>query len=72
MTLFLTHDELTELTGMKAKASQVGRLAELGIVYRKRADGAILVLRAHLENTFGVSHTVASRKRVEPDFRNAR
>lgn len=71
MSLFLTHDELEEVTGAKQLKSQQQRLSELGLVWRLRADGALLVLRGHLENTFGISHA-ASHKRVEPDLRNAR
>lgn len=72
MTLFLTHDELVELTGVKQHRAQIARLDELGVVNRQRGDGVVLVLRAHIDNMFGGGARGVHHKRVEPELRNAR
>lgn len=50
MSLFLTGEELTELTGRKKRKLQREALARMGIAFRSRdADGFPLVLRSAIE-----------------------
>lgn len=72
MSLLLTHGELEEITGKKSQRAQMERLTELGLVWRLRGDGALLVAREHFNTTFGVSAGAISHKRVAPELGNAR
>lgn len=47
--MLLTPDELRELTGLMRPKAQARQLDHLGIPYRTRSDGTLVVLRAHLE-----------------------
>jgi hypothetical protein len=51
--MFLTRDELFELTGRRRSGAQVIQLRSMGIEHRLRADGSVAVLRAHVELIFG-------------------
>jgi hypothetical protein len=51
---FLTREEMAELTGRSQSKAQAAVLNSLGVQYKIRADGRVLVLRAHLEQQFGV------------------
>ncbi|MFO0521296.1 MAG: DUF4224 domain-containing protein [bacterium] len=49
--LTLTPDELLEVTGRVRSTAQARTLAALGIPYRLRPDGTVLVFRADLHAT---------------------
>lgn len=50
MSLWLTREELVELTGFKTRRKQKSALAEMGLMYRSRAaDGFPLVDRWQFE-----------------------
>lgn len=51
--MFLTPDELVEMTGRKQMRAQAIALTYLGIIHKIRADGKPLVLRAHVEEVLG-------------------
>ncbi|MFJ1257879.1 DUF4224 domain-containing protein [Cupriavidus sp. CuC1] len=61
--MFLTNDEIRELTKRTHRRTQVEALRTLGIEHRVRADGSIVVLRAHIEAVFGVSAPVARKQK---------
>lgn len=46
--MILTENELEQLTGARRSDAQARELSFLGIPYRKRRDGSIVVLRDHL------------------------
>lgn len=48
MTLVLTAQELTELTGRCRAKPQARQLAHMGIPFRTRSDGSLAVLRIHV------------------------
>lgn len=49
MSLWLSADELVELTGYKQREAQRRALAQLGVAFRIRpADGFLLVFREHV------------------------
>ncbi|HEX7080367.1 MAG TPA: DUF4224 domain-containing protein [Gammaproteobacteria bacterium] len=52
--LTLSDDELVELTGKKRPSAQARALRIMGIDHRIRPDGKVVVLRAQLEQAFGV------------------
>lgn len=49
MCLVLSEQELTELTGRIRPSAQARQLRALGIDFRQRTDGSIVVLRFDLE-----------------------
>ena len=64
--MFLTQDELVELTGYKHRAKQVAVLVRMGYTPTQRPhDGRVLVLRAHVEAKLGGKPGKARR---EPDY----
>jgi hypothetical protein len=52
-TMFLTEDDLTELTGKRQNAARIRVINSMGIQHKLRPDGSIGVLRAHVERLVG-------------------
>lgn len=52
-TLFLTENEVRELTRRERNSAQVRALRRMGIEHRIRPDGSVLVLRSHVDNLLG-------------------
>lgn len=52
--MFLTPDEIREATGRVQHHAQAKALRALGIVFKIRSDGSLLVLRAHVETQLGL------------------
>lgn len=63
--LFLTDNEVRELTRRERYSAQVRALRRMGIDHRIRPDGSVLVLRSHVESLF--SGHVASNDQ-EPNW----
>jgi hypothetical protein len=51
MLMFLSKDQLYELTGRRRPKAQARALSLMGIPYRRRPDGSPVVLRIHLEDS---------------------
>ncbi|WP_256380691.1 DUF4224 domain-containing protein [Pandoraea sp. SD6-2] len=51
--IFLTQDEIRQMTGRVRYKSQSHVLSTLGIKHKVRPDGSMLVLRAHVEKSLG-------------------
>lgn len=49
--MILSPDQLIELTGKKYASAQARELDYLGIPYKPRTDGSLVVLRIHVEGT---------------------
>jgi hypothetical protein len=47
--MFLSKDQLYELTGKRRPKAQARALDAMGIPYRRRPDGSPVVLRTHVE-----------------------
>ena len=62
MSLWLSSDELIELTGKRQREKQLMALAQMGVAFRKRPDGFPLVLRE------AVVPKPAKPARKEPNF----
>jgi hypothetical protein len=54
-SMFLSADELVDLTGRRKRDSQVQSLRAMGIEHKVRADGKVVVLRRHVEQVLGAS-----------------
>ncbi|WP_075882059.1 DUF4224 domain-containing protein [Vreelandella massiliensis] len=65
--LFLTAEELIQLTGRKQTKSQREALDAMGIYWKINAAGKLLVGRKHVEEVFG-GYGKRERRRVEPNF----
>jgi len=63
--MFLTPDELADLTGYKHREKQKAALRSMGIKFETRPDGRPRVLRCVLERRHGLTPI---RKPREPDF----
>ena len=62
--MFLTADEVRDLTGKVRNQTQVAALRHMGIEHRVRPDGSVAVLRAHVESSLGL---LAHSKRHEQE-----
>lgn len=62
---FLTQEEIVEMTGRTQRAAQTRELTHMGVIHKPRADGSVLVLRAHVEQLLGYQ---AERKAKEPHY----
>ncbi|XUW87743.1 DUF4224 domain-containing protein [Burkholderia sp. M6-3] len=51
--LFLTAEEMVELSGKRKHHSQAKVLRAMGVEHVIRPDGRVLVLRQHVEQLFG-------------------
>lgn len=65
--LFLTDAELYELTRKRRKDCQVKSLNCLGIKFRERYDGSLVVLREHVQMELG-SRKESVAVKFKPNF----
>lgn len=66
--MFLTDDEIAELTNRIHRKSQRTVLNALGIAYKIRPDGSLLVARAHVLKELGVAEDKKQAKEKEPNW----
>jgi len=66
--MFLTEDEIVELTKKTRHSSQCAVLNALGIVHKVRPDGSLVVARAHANKEFGVAEDKKKPKELEPNW----
>lgn len=67
-SMFLSPDELVELTGRRQRASQEAALRAMGIEHKVRADGRLVVSRRHVEQQLGAAGESHSQHEVMPDW----
>lgn len=69
-SLFLSSDDIYDLTGFKRYSSQIEALRFMGITHRIRADGSPAVLKEHVNSIFGgISQESAKLEVAEPNWR---
>lgn len=68
--MFLTPQELYELTHRKRPDAQAKELNHLGIPFKRRGDGTVAVLKEAVDKEFGLVEPSA-RKRIEPNWNAA-
>lgn len=67
--MFLTPEQLAELTGFTRSDAQKRQLNFMGIMHRQRADGSLVVLTSHVEEMFGAKEIKRINKKLtEPDW----
>jgi hypothetical protein len=69
--MFLTAEEMVELTGKRQRRTQVQVLRAIGIEHKIRPDGRVLVLRRHIEELFGAKSKPSPRAPFEPNWDGA-
>ncbi|MBS1585846.1 MAG: DUF4224 domain-containing protein [Bacteroidetes bacterium] len=55
--MFLTFEEVFELTHKKTRTAQVRALRYMGIEHKVRPDGSVAVARTHVEKILGANIT---------------
>lgn len=66
--IFLSPEEVENLTRRKRCDAQVRALRFMGIEHRVRADKSVAVLREHVREVFGVLPGGHTQKEIEPDW----
>lgn len=66
--MFLTVEEVRDLTGKVRNHSQVAALRHMGIEHRVRPDGSVAVLRAHVETSLGLLNQKRIIGAAEPNW----
>lgn len=67
--MFLTPEEIAELTGKQRRGAQRAVLNALGIQHKERPDGSLLVAREHVLQQFGAAaEGVKLKKEKEPNW----
>jgi hypothetical protein len=67
--MFLNDEEVSSLTQRVQRAAQARVLRSMGIEHRARPDGSLAVLRAHVEQSFGIgSAPKRARPPTEPNW----
>ncbi|MBC8725820.1 DUF4224 domain-containing protein [Paraburkholderia sp. 31.1] len=67
-SMFLSADELIELTGRRQRASQESALRAMGIEHKVRADGRLVVSRRHVEQQLGAASDSSTQNEIMPDW----
>ena len=67
--MFLTKDEISELTKRFQHSAQLKILRAMGIEHRIRPDGSLVVLRSHIEQLLGDAAKVRKEKVTEPNWK---
>ena len=65
--MFLSDAELQRMTGKSRNNARARALAAMGVEFRQRPDGALLVLRSHVEDIMGAKPRT-QRPASQPDW----
>lgn len=66
--MFLTHDEIIELTNRRRSDAQRSQLVIMGIEHRVRGDGSIAVLKAHVDKLLGGLPDIVAKRECKPNW----
>jgi len=67
--MLLTPEELRKLTNRQRRPSQAKELRAMGIEFRTRTDGSLVVLRATVEIALGAGGAVVPKQERRPQLR---
>lgn len=70
--MFLTPEEVTNLTGKKRNPAQVTALRTMGIEHKVRPDGAIIISRSHVERVLDghIINGLESKSCIQPNWKD--
>ncbi len=68
IAMFLTPEQLLELTGKSRRAAQVRALTQMGLEHTVRPDGKVIILRSHVERRLDSNIENKVRRRIEPNW----
>jgi hypothetical protein len=66
--VFLSDEEIEQLTEKKRHSTQQKILNALGISHKVRPNGTLVVLRSHVEKLLGGSVAAPAKKEPEPNW----
>lgn len=66
--MLLTDQEIADLTRKRRHPAQAAQLRVMNIAFKQRADGSLVVLRAHVEHLLGGVAPSKVQDRIEPNF----
>ena len=66
--MFLTDDEIRDLTRRTHHNAQSNTLSKMGIEHRMRPDGSVAVLRTHVENILSGKSEKKTKTATEPNW----
>lgn len=66
--MFLTEQEICDLTDRERHDAQARQLRFLGIDFRQRADGSLVVLKSHIEKSLGGITEKHVRVKTQPNW----
>ncbi len=64
MTLVLSPQEIIEVTARTKPSSQAKQLTHLGVPFKPRTDGTLVVLRIHVEHLLGAERDLKPEPRL--------
>jgi len=64
--MILDDDQLYQLTKKKRGSAQAVVLNSLGITFKQRGDGSLVVSEAHVQQVLGVAPAKKASKMIEP------
>lgn len=67
--MLLTPEELHKLTNRQRKSAQAKELRAMGIEFRNRTDGSLVVLRATVEIVLGAGGGATPKQNNRPQLR---
>lgn len=67
-SMFLDDEEIENLTDRQRRPAQSRVLAFAGIEHKRRPDGSLIVLRAHVEKILGEGVVSRGKRKTEPCF----
>lgn len=67
--MFLTPEQIVELTGKIRKPAQRRALNTMGITHKVRADGAVIVSCSHIESVLDGLPVGKVKREVEPNWK---
>jgi hypothetical protein len=66
--LFLSEEEIAELTGKRRTGAQKAVLDHVGITHKTRPDNSLIVLRSHMEAVLGGESRARPKPAQEPNW----
>lgn len=66
--MFLTHDEIIELTNRRRSDAQRAQLVIMGIEHRVRGDNSLAILKSHVDKVLGGMPDSTAKRECKPNW----